>query len=108
MIAPTCPRLPKRIISPLKTTRNGRPATDFPRLGAVGQASRSRMPKTGRIRVSGYDERIVGAMEELVHFSVLMRSHAAQLADRYSERTEAGIPVGTATDHSAIAIAPQT
>ena len=40
------------------------------------------MPKTGRIRVSGYDERIVDVIEELVHFNVLIRSHAARLVDR--------------------------
>ena len=37
-----------------------------------------------------------------------MRPHAVQLVDRYSERKEAGVPIDPATDHSAIAIAPQT
>jgi arsenic resistance protein ArsH len=47
-------------------------------------------------------------MEELVRFTVLMRPHAVQLVDRYSERKEAGVPVDASTDHSAIAIAPQS
>jgi arsenic resistance protein ArsH len=44
-------------------------------------------------------------MEELVRFTVLMRPHAAQLVDRYSERKQAGIPVDPQTDLSSIAIA---
>ncbi|TCM20357.1 arsenic resistance protein ArsH [Novosphingobium sp. PhB165] len=52
----------------------------------------------GRMRASSYYERIVDVMEELVRFTVLMRPHAAQLVDRYSERKEAGIPVAAAAD----------
>lgn len=59
----------------------------------------------GRMRPSSYYDRIVDVMEELVRFTVLMRSHAVQLVDRYSERKEAGVPVDVANDHSAIAIA---
>ena len=44
-------------------------------------------------------------MEELVRFTVLMRPHAAQLVDRYSERKEAGVMVDQAADLSAIAVA---
>ena len=62
----------------------------------------------GRMRASSYYERIVDVMEELVRFTVLMRPHAAQLVDRYSERKEAGLPVDNSADHSAMAIAPQT
>ncbi|WP_375196431.1 arsenical resistance protein ArsH [Sphingobium sp.] len=62
----------------------------------------------GRMRASSYYERIVDVMEELVRFTVLLRPHAAQLVDRYSERKEAGIPLGAAADHSAVAIAPQS
>ena len=47
----------------------------------------------GRMRASGYYDRIVDVMEELVRFTVLMRPHAGQLVDRYSERKAAGTPV---------------
>jgi arsenic resistance protein ArsH len=61
----------------------------------------------GRMKPSSYYDRIVDVMEELVRITVLMRPHAVQLVDRYSERKEAGVPIDPATDHSAIAIAPQ-
>ncbi|MDX3900205.1 MAG: arsenical resistance protein ArsH [Sphingobium sp.] len=64
--------------------------------------------ENGRMRASSYYERIVDVMEELVRFTVLMRPHAAQLVDRYSERKEAGVPADAATDHSAIVIVPQS
>lgn len=47
---------------------------------------------------SSYYDRIVDVMEELVRFTVLMRPHAAQLVDRYSERKSAGVPIERATD----------
>ena len=46
----------------------------------------------GRMRASSYYDRIVDVMEELVRFTVLMRPHATQLVDRYSERKETGSP----------------
>ena len=46
----------------------------------------------GRMKPSSYYDRIVDVMEELVRFTVLLRSHAAQLVDRYSERKEADVP----------------
>jgi arsenic resistance protein ArsH len=61
----------------------------------------------GRMRPSGYYDRIVDVMEELVRITVLMRPHVAQLTDRYSERKEGGRPVDPAIDLSAVAIAPQ-
>ncbi|MBH0112314.1 arsenical resistance protein ArsH [Novosphingobium sp. YJ-S2-02] len=64
--------------------------------------------EAGRMRASSYYDRIVDVMEELVRFTVLLRPHAAQLVDRYSERKEAGVPLGDAEDHAAVAIgAPQ-
>ena len=47
--------------------------------------------EAGRMKPSSYYERIVDVMEELVRFTVLLRPHADQLADRYSERVEAGL-----------------
>jgi arsenic resistance protein ArsH len=45
--------------------------------------------EAGRMRPSNYYDRIVDVMEELVRFTILLRPHAAQLVDRYSERKEA-------------------
>lgn len=42
--------------------------------------------EVGRMRPSSYYDRIVDVMEELVRITVLMRPHATQLVDRYSER----------------------
>ena len=49
--------------------------------------------ETGRMKPSSYYDRIVDVMEELVRFTVLMRPHAGQLVDRYSERKAAGAKV---------------
>ena len=46
--------------------------------------------EAGRMRPSSYYDRIVDVMEEMVRFTVLIRPHAAQLVDRYSERKAAG------------------
>ena len=58
----------------------------------------------GRMKPSSYYDRIVDVMEELARFTVLLRPHAAQLVDRYSERKQADIIVNPATDLSSIAI----
>lgn len=57
----------------------------------------------GRMKPSSYYDRIVDVMEELVRFTVLLRPHATQLVDRYSERKETGISIDPATDLSSIA-----
>lgn len=57
----------------------------------------------GRMHPSAYYDRIVDVMEELVRFTILLRPHAAQLVDRYSERKASGVTT-TQEDHSAIAI----
>lgn len=56
----------------------------------------------GRMKPSGYYDRIVDVMEELVRVTVLMRPHAAQLVDRYSERKAAGMSAAAA-DHATLA-----
>jgi arsenic resistance protein ArsH len=61
----------------------------------------------GRMKPSSYYDRIVDVMEELVRFTILLRPHAAQLVDRYSERKAAGVTLDPQTDLSAIAIKPQ-
>ena len=62
----------------------------------------------GRMKPSSYYDRIVDVMEELVRFTVLLRPHAAQLVDRYSERKEAGVRIDPTIDLSSIATAPQS
>lgn len=57
----------------------------------------------GRMKPSAYYDRIVDVMEELIRFTVLLRPHAAQLVDRYSERKDSGFVVDPATDLSSIA-----
>lgn len=52
----------------------------------------------GRMKPSSYYDRIVDVMEELVRFTILMRPHADQLVDRYSERKAARVIV-PATQH---------
>ena len=61
--------------------------------------------EAGRMKPSAYYERIVDVMEELVRFTILVRPHAVQLVDRYSERKATGVPVEITSDLSAIAIA---
>ena len=61
----------------------------------------------GRMKPSSYYDRIVDVMEELVRFTMLIRPHAGQLVDRYSERKDADTPVDVQSDLSAIATAGQ-
>jgi arsenic resistance protein ArsH len=60
--------------------------------------------EAGRMKPSPLYDRIVDVMEELVRFTVLLRPHAEQLVDRYSERKADGRPVDRASDLSAIAL----
>jgi arsenic resistance protein ArsH len=64
--------------------------------------------EAGRMKASSYYDRIVDVMEELVRFTVLLRPHAIQLVDRYSERKQIGASVDVTTDLSSMAIAAQT
>jgi arsenic resistance protein ArsH len=59
----------------------------------------------GRMKSSGYYDRIVDVMEELIRFTILMRPHAGQLVDRYSERKPAGMPIDPERVLSAVATA---
>jgi arsenic resistance protein ArsH len=51
--------------------------------------------EAGRMKPSSYYDRIVDVMEELVRFTILLRPHADQLVDRYSERKDRDEPVAT-------------
>ena len=62
--------------------------------------------EAGRMKPSPLYDRIVDVMEELVRFTVLLRPHAQQLVDRYSERKEAGRAIDTDQDIAAIALRP--
>lgn len=58
----------------------------------------------GRMLPSAYYDRIVDVMEELVRFTILLRPHATQLVDRYSERKERGALTPDTDDHVAAAL----
>ena len=59
------------------------------------------------MKPSSYYDRIVDVMEELVRFTILLRPHANQLVDRYSERKDAGVSINPDADLSSIATASQ-
>lgn len=59
--------------------------------------------EAGRMLPSAYYDRIVDVVEELVRFTVLLRPHADQLVDRYSERKDAKQPVATPVESAGIA-----
>ena len=59
--------------------------------------------EAGRMKPSSYYDRIVDVMEELVRFTVLLRPHAEQLVDRYSERKDRNEPVETPVERAGLA-----
>ena len=59
--------------------------------------------EAGRMRPSAYYDRIVDVMEELVRFTVLLRPHAEQLVDRYSERRDRDEPVASPVELAGLA-----
>ncbi len=63
--------------------------------------------EAGRMLPSSYYDRIVDVMEELVRFTVLMRPHAEQLINRYSERKAMVRSDGSVPDPARDAL-PQT
>lgn len=78
----------------------------IPNQSSVAKAF-SEFDDAGRMKPSAYYGRIVDVMEELVRFTVLLRPHAVQLVDRYSERKETGLPIDATTDLSSIALVRQ-
>ena len=56
----------------------------------------------GRMKPSDYYDRIVDVVEELVRFTILLRPHADQLVDRYSERKERNAPVVNLADKAGL------
>lgn len=61
--------------------------------------------EAGRMRPSSYYDRIVDVMEELVRFTILVRPHASQLVDRYSERKASGLEVYPSAQRANAALA---
>ncbi|OAN55762.1 arsenical resistance protein ArsH [Sphingobium sp. TCM1] len=59
--------------------------------------------EAGRMKPSSYYDRIVDVVEELVRFTVLLRPHADQLVDRYSERVDRYEPVYTHVEAAGLA-----
>lgn len=59
--------------------------------------------EAGRMKPSSYYDRIVDVVEELVRFTVLLRPHADQLVDRYSERKDRNEPVETPVERAGLA-----
>lgn len=59
--------------------------------------------EAGRMLPSAYYDRIVDVVEELVRFTVLLRPHAEQLVDRYSERKDRDAPVETPMEAAGLA-----
>jgi arsenic resistance protein ArsH len=59
--------------------------------------------ENGRMKPSSYYDRIVDVVEELVRFTVLLRPHADQLVDRYSERKDSDQPVATPVEAAGLA-----
>ena len=58
--------------------------------------------EVGRMKPSSYYDRIVDVVEELVRFTILLRPHADQLVDRYSERKDRHEQVDTPVEAAAL------
>ena len=91
-------------VNPLRVLGRWMRMFTIPNQSSVAKAF-NEFDDAGRMKASSYYDRIVDVMEELVRFTVLLRPHADQLIDRYSERKEAGVPMDPTTDLSSIATA---
>ena len=69
----------------------------------AGDLSAGVFDPEGRMKPSPYYDRIVDVMEELVRFTVLLRPHAEQMVDRYSERKDRNAPVDTPVEQAGLA-----
>jgi len=76
----------------------------IPNQSSVAMAYRE-FDEAGRMKASSYYDRIVDVMEELVRITILMRSHAAQLVDRYSERKATGTMIDPSANRADAALA---
>ena len=76
----------------------------IPNQSSVAMAYRE-FDEAGRMKPSSYYDRIVDVMEELVRITVLMRPHAGQLVDRYSERKASNIMIDPSADRANAALA---
>lgn len=74
----------------------------IPNQSSVAKAY-EKFDEAGRMKPSSYYDRIVDVMEELVRFTVLLRPHAGQLVDRYSERKDRDEPVDTHVEAAKLA-----
>ena len=76
----------------------------IPNQSSVAMAYRE-FDEAGRMKASSYYDRIVDVMEELVRITILMRPHAAQLVDRYSERKATGTMIDPSANRADAALA---
>jgi len=76
----------------------------IPNQSSVAMAYRE-FDEAGRMKASSYYDRIVDVMEELVRITILMRPHAAQLVDRYSERKATGTIIDPSANRADAALA---
>ena len=76
----------------------------IPNQSSVAMAYRE-FDEAGRMKASSYYDRIVDVMEELVRITILMRPHAAQLVDRYSERKATGTMIDPSANRATAALA---
>ena len=89
-------------INTLRTLGRWMRMVTIPNQSSVAKAYEE-FDEEGRMRPSSYYDRIVDVMEELVRFTVLLRPHAGQLVDRYSERKDRDEPVDTHVERAGLA-----